>query len=1017
MKILHLSDIHLEKNRSNLLDDLYNYLKNDRFDICFFTGDLINKFAYSLSEAYDDLEELCRKLKIKNFYICCGNHDINRKLAQPIFIKQVTAFKSHKEVDDFVIEDEAKQFSNNLAHISDYTDLMKDKYRDDIISNLYSIHNFNLDGKSISIVSLNFSWSAFNDDQQDKETKGKIVYPISVLEEVSNKIKHSDFKIALSHYPTDFISPVCRKEIVKQLHKSFDCYFCGHSHEYDFSVYQFSDTGIFTSVSPSTISKNNENNIGLVKLDLNLNTYEVEVINTFFKNKHFTDDKKITFEIPKDEFKKTEISLYQHIMTKRENFLDIATKKFVSFDEQNGLNFLDIYTEPILKDKDVNDEIVLKDVKTVSRSNEFKLRELDIETNYLIYGKDKSGKTSLLHKIMLDYLFYFNHYASIPIYLDLSSFYKENTNNIDFDHIIKSEFNLSNNLYQKVINRHTIRILLDNLDPDKKEMNDFLFNKLSEMENVYFTAVCENYLKSTPITLNGSKYVELYLTDISRAKIRELTYKWPIKPTQNRDDVVEKVTKLFSQLNIHCNFWTVTMFLSILDKTGNIKLHSNSDLINLYVERILEKHRLYLNKNKTFQYNDYLTFLSQYAYFLYKHKFKKNYSSSFKEIVDCFDEFQKPFPRMNASSLEILSYIIDRGIIISFGNDCFTFRLNAIFEYFLAYYLLHNKDFLNDIFTSNNSYLSFKNELELYAGFVRNDEDLLSMIYVNTLEVNKQIEAKYSNLENYEKVITFENQELKPLLEIASEIKDEILPMSNDEQDTINDYESPLSNIESAVKLKLNYDIESIDSEFYSKHLFILGRVFKNLDKVQDLKLLEEIFKFLLDQSCMLVYYQIADLFEYISKDNPKLTDINDWISNLNIFSPLVAHSFLFDIINHPTIEMLIKNEIKELEKNTKSNQFKLFVLYFLLIESDPDNEIESIDKLIHIVTLWNIEYSIFIKLLMILSFKTKKDTTLFTKVKIAIEKIHKKMYPGTDEQNNPISNKGIINEIVEKIV
>ena len=564
--------------------------------------------------------------------------------------------------------------------------------------------------------------------------------------------------------------------------------------------------------------------------------------------------------------------------------------------------------------------------------------------------------------------------------------------------------------------RDDIRILFDNMHPSNKDDNAYLFEIISKMERTSFIILSSNVVKSNPLTLDGLKYTELFLTDISRAKIRELTYKWPIKRNHNPDEIVEKITKLFSQLHIHFNFWTVTMFLSILEKTDNIKLHSNSDLLDLYVEKILEKQKLALISTKSFSYDDYRIFLSHLAYFLYSKKELTNYSASYSEIVNCFEDFKKPFIRIIASSKDVIEYIIDKGILISLGSDSFTFRLNGVFEYFLAFYMFNNKGYLNSIIEDSNLFLSFKNELELYAGFVRDDQDLLHQIFCNTLDAYKLMQTKYGDEINYEEIISKVSSDLKPLLEIASEIKDEIVPISLDEQDSIQDMVDPITNIESKVKVKHKYNITKIDSDLYSEHLFILGRVFKNLDKVKDKELLVEIFQFLVDQSCMIIYFLINDFFEYIKEKDPSKKEVNDSITDFNIFSPLLAHSFLFDIVNHPTLSQLIKDEINTLEVEPQKNQFKLFVLYFLLIESNLETEIDIVSKLIEISEFWNIQYSIFIKLLMFIAFKCDKNGKLCSTIKKYVEQIHKKMYPGRDKKNQPISNEGVINELIKNI-
>ena len=323
MKILHISDLHLKNKNNSLIDEIKNYVSEEKFDLCFFTGDLVDKFEYPLNQAYDFIKtNLIDNLNIQNFFISCGNHDIDRKKAMPIFQEHLQKFNSVEEIDSFVIENKSDQFKSNLSHLQSFNQLIKDNYSSNTDSDLYSIHKVKIDQKNICVVNLNLSWSAFS-----SQSFGKIIFPPSIIDKISKIINNSDFNILISHYPLDFLSPICKRSIIKLIHKNFDCIFCGHSHEYDFNAYQFSDTGIFTCVSPATINNAEKENIGFVKLDIDLKQYTVNVINSIYLKDHFIDDEEHTFEIPKDDLKKNELNLFQHIFGKNIEFIKVILHK------------------------------------------------------------------------------------------------------------------------------------------------------------------------------------------------------------------------------------------------------------------------------------------------------------------------------------------------------------------------------------------------------------------------------------------------------------------------------------------------------------------------------------------------------------------------------------------------------------------------------------------------------------------------------------------------------------------
>ena len=72
-------------------------------------------------------------------------------------------------------------------------------------------------------------------------------------------------------------------------------------------------------------------------------------------------------------------------------------------------------------------------------------------------------------------------------------------------------------------------------------------------------------------------------------KIRTLTQKWSSIPENRKDVVIDKITQIFSQLNMPTNYWTVSLFLWIFEKTNETNFHNNFELIQLYIDGILDR--------------------------------------------------------------------------------------------------------------------------------------------------------------------------------------------------------------------------------------------------------------------------------------------------------------------------------------------------------------------------------------------------------------------------------------------
>jgi predicted phosphodiesterase len=1011
MKLLHISDLHFQKSRV-VLDNLADSI-NEAIDICVFTGDLVNKFSVPLNEAYDVLSDFAKTINCNKLCLCCGNHDIDRNNIKQSFQSFVAGFKNDSDINNYIKENKANDFIDNLKHLNDYNNLLKTKVAISDIDNLHSIYRYTINTTNVVIVDLNFSWCAFYE-----ENKNKLLYPSFLVKNIVKSLKKDDFNILITHFPLSFLNDNCRKQVSNLIYNNFDCHLAGHSHENEISHYQYSENGLFTSIASSTMDNNKPQNIGYSILDLDVNKYEVIVNNYIYHTDKFILESNNKYDIPSNEDKKNELKLFESINTRFVVTLEKANHLFVPTSGQNNISFNNIFTEPNIKTKGFNKQYEMNSASKLSnKSLNVRLTEFKSDTNYLVYGKEKSGKTVFLYKLLLDHLEHFAQLREIPIYIDLRNVYSNDNYDFNLESEIQQQYSVSKTFIQNCFGHYKIKYLIDNYNAIHKKANLKLFKLLKDSINCSYIITTTYVFDSMPFNLDELIYSSVYIHDISRSNIRELTNKWPSEKVMDKNDIFKKMVMIFSQLNIHFNYWTVSMFLSIIEKTDNLKLHNNSELIDLYVENLLDKQTLSLTPTKTFSYDNLRSFLSSLAIYLYKEKKVRNYCATYFEIVACYESFKQENPRVVTEVKLVIDYLLDKGIIINIAEDCYTFRLNGIFEYFLAYYMFKNPEFKYEIVNQSETYLSFKNELEIYSGLQRDDFEFLLQIYYNTEDALNLLRVKYTEVIDYETIIGAENSDAKNLLEFAANIKNELEPISYESQDLMDDQIRPICDVDSSVQLKKNYKITDIDANLYAEHLSILGRVIRNLDDIKgkDNEMLKHIFNFLIDQSCLTVYYLIQEFIDHIGKSKTDLKNLKEFSSFISTFSPLITHAFLFENVSHPTLSIIIEEEIHNLKTKPAQNQFKLFVLYFLLIESNIEVMHPKIDEIIDIAKHWNIRQSIFFKLMMLIAFKCEKKPELCNILKKYIEKIHAKLYPGKDSHKQPKSNKDVINKILKQ--
>ena len=326
----------------------------------------------------------------------------------------------------------------------------------------------------------------------------------------------------------------------------------------------------------------------------------------------------------------------------------------------------------------------------------------------------------------------------------------------------------------------------------------------------------------------------------------------------------------------------------------------------------MEKPNLALRLSKDFSYENYKDFLAYLAFYLYSENEKTEYAVRYSKLVECFERFKSGNIRVVAESKSILDYIIERGVICSIGEGLYTFRLNGVFEYFLAHYMRLDVDFKRRIIDTGTLFLAFANELEMYSGFKRNDEEVLSAIYINALSAVDRYFKKYPTYKDISPELGNKPKLLSELTNMVEKNAEKIVPLAADEKDNIGDQVQPISEIESAVKVKVKYSLENISTENPFKARVHTGTSISRYRFISsDEKLINDVFDFVVDQGCLIFFFAMKDAKAELAADS----EVSAFLEFLEDFSPIISHSFVYDAMGHRNLSNLIRKKIDDLGK------------------------------------------------------------------------------------------------------
>lgn len=988
MKILHLTDFHYTKNgpksilkQNSLCKALIEQTKELEFDFIVFSGDLVNSGEISIwfSEAYEILIDPILTLKnipSENVFFCQGNHDVDRSKIRLPFIKYIDEELLNSDDLDKFANYGNTDFVETLKPSKNYFEFLKGlSYpTSDILTDMYSVHIRELGGKKIGFVSLNTSWRSVGEDDENK-----LVYPPSYIYQALNDINGVDIKIILHHHPLNFLSTNNQYEVEDLIHNKFDISFFGHVHKGLTSIDYTPKTGIIKILSPASLKYHSGGDMGFSIVNFKLQDAKFDVSTYLYNLKQeffYKAPSGSTYEIPTNDLVRKQNSFRAKLRKLIGKEKDSASELFVSFGE-NNFKFEDIFIEPLLRKQDYLSG-------KVDKLKPLEIRDLIYtKSDYIIAGDDKCGKTSLLKYIHIHILEEYEAVKQIPYFLDISIENSSFTLEV-FRKRVKNYYEINLATTNEIFEEKGVILLIDNFDIGESWQNDFI----TDLKNTYgksriiITSPKHSELIMKPIRFAANAPKLIKFENLKNKQVRALANKWTGSNIKRREEIIVKINSLFKQLHIPFSFWNVSLFLWVVKKSGDKSIQNNVGLVDLYIESLLERENL-IKTNAHFAYEKYLKLLAHIAHYLLVEHSKKVYSAPELEILNFIGDYLRQNPRNKSiSPHSVWTYLKERGIFKKATEDRFSFRLNGVFEYFLAYYMKLNPKFRDEAIKDELFFLSFKNEFEIYAGFSRDDTEFLNNILTRTKQCLAPINQRYdgmtldSLLRTRAKILP--NYERK-LIELSNKAKS----LSFEEQEEIellaNELDIDTDTIE-GVREKKPLSLNQDEIGLAEDSLFILGRVFRNMDEINSEKTVKEIFQYYVKSVCQwglsIIDTSKALDFQtnYESEDNIELL-----YNLMSTTVPLIVQMTASDHINQRNLEGIILDRINLLiaENRGSENQFELFVLYLFLVDLDLFSNKKYLLELLKHINLPVLKNAILLKLNNYLAFKTNEDVSL----------------------------------------
>lgn len=755
--ILHITDLHF-KSKNNfdqkiVCESFFKSLEsmsaeNYAPDAIVFSGDIVwsadeDNIYYKLYDEFIDRLLKVTRCDEKRLVICPGNHDASRN--------SVASFRDRHSDLMSVVQD--RQKLNSYAGTDECQDLVKERFgsyfdfRDglsngvggqSVLSEVISIPEIELD-----FICINTAWltnAGLKDVWQSDE--GKLFFPEIELHNALERTCKEHKKVLVSHHPFSWLNSNNASDLRGAIDGRVDLHLYGHMHQPD-PIQITSLQGNQCDVQGGAVftDRDRYNGFSLVQVENEMPHIAVRLFSYFEQRRQFDvaldratngvfyNSSEAQRQIDRENRRLSEVMISNWA---REGLLEAAKEKL---NEALGdKNLDDVFVEPPITKRTVSTAAAGESERFESeQDNKVSLSDIGGSTqNFVIYGNQEFGRTSILRKLALDSVESTctqDLFCQIPVLIDFGDIRagSERVLRLLRANFLSEpeEFSVAN-----LLEAGRVLILVDDVDFADGQRMKILCDFIDGHRNNRFILTT---LMRQNATYGGDLIVDLelsvsfehvFLHAFSRKNMRSLVRKWGMAGAEDGDVVINRIAREFSSMNIPVTALNGTILLTLYNDSSNFESPINrAELVNRFIEYLLEKQSIREAFRSSFDFKNKTHILSHLAQYMVT---RDEYILDQSEVVGHFKDYIDEIG-LSEDASEILDGFLSARILDLSQSKQVKFRYRFFIEYFIAQRMQDSHGFRSFVLEEEN-YLRFVNEIQYYAALTRTDGELLELI-------------------------------------------------------------------------------------------------------------------------------------------------------------------------------------------------------------------------------------------------------------------------------------------------
>ncbi len=753
--LLHLSDFHFTKRKHRdqkiVVDALIADLKklcigHRKPDIIIFTGDMVQAAGQDLhDDAYDFLMDRVSKvtgLSDERIFIVPGNHDLSWDsltkhsdatnewracLGLPDEMARLNALYE-KGIFDEVVAEKFKSFLEleNFMRSGDSINCQK-------IRNAF-INVNHIDALNVDVVILNSAVFSTGGHKGFALDQSNLAFPEYPIMEAVSELHPDSLRIFAMHHPLNWLSEASSRYLDGQIAQHAGIHLFGHMHDpqpknivsLKGEVLADQAGAVFTS------RKESYNGYSLITLDRSKNFTET-LVRSFFPERNEFD---AGIDIVKEGQWWSSESARQYFRTIatpvddgdfRNHLAGPALKalsKREKLDSQDTAAHEKFVTPPLFRTfirEESQDESTVK--------TEEKVEFPDVvcgNGNLILYARAEYGRTTLLKELRFRFLSEAKSlkFPRLPVVFDFAEI-SSNWQNMLRKIKGNAEATPENNDIESLLKLGLICVMVD----------DVIFSDAKRMKILrefvsYFPKA--RYIFSSPhysATQLGAFVDPEMATRFEFVEVRQLRrddMRQLLKQDDRCDNVEKWLDRLqdeFREINLPFTAANGSIFIEILSEKYNFTPINRSVLMEQFVDSTLRKAAIEQSQRETFDYTNKTDLLSHIAAWMAR---QDEYVPT-KETVRGEMASYINSKGLNVGIDALLAEFLTARIFIGRADQKISFRYKGVLEYFIALRMTIDADFKNWVLEEDR-YLRYVNEIQYYAGKLRNDEALVNLV-------------------------------------------------------------------------------------------------------------------------------------------------------------------------------------------------------------------------------------------------------------------------------------------------